>query len=82
MERLFIIFVGFHVHHKLYYFLQIKRDPVTQQSKGYGFIRFADYTAQVMCLAERHTIENRQCDVRIPISKVTIFSSLKAFFEL
>ncbi|VDP86654.1 unnamed protein product [Schistosoma mattheei] len=22
-----------------------------------------------MCLAERHTIENRQCDVRIPISK-------------
>ncbi|RTG84044.1 uncharacterized protein DC041_0008227 [Schistosoma bovis] len=51
--------------------IQIKRDPVTQQSKGYGFIRFADYTAQVMCLAERHTIENRQCDVRIPISKVS-----------
>ncbi|CAH8669212.1 unnamed protein product [Schistosoma curassoni] len=50
--------------------IQIKRDPVTQQSKGYGFIRFADYTAQVMCLAERHTIENRQCDVRIPISKM------------
>ncbi|KAH8869130.1 TAR DNA-binding protein 43 [Schistosoma japonicum] len=50
--------------------IQIKRDPVTQQSKGYGFIRFADYAAQVMCLAERHTIENRQCDVRIPISKM------------
>ncbi|CAH8647188.1 unnamed protein product [Heterobilharzia americana] len=50
--------------------VQIKRDPATQQSKGYGFIRFADYTAQVMCLAERHSIENRQCDVRIPISKM------------
>ncbi|VDP47792.1 unnamed protein product [Schistosoma margrebowiei] len=60
---------------------RIKRDPVTQQSKGYGFIRFADYTAQVMCLAERHTIENRQCDVRIPISKVTIFSFLEAFLN-
>ncbi|VDQ00677.1 unnamed protein product [Trichobilharzia regenti] len=47
----------------------VKRDPLTQQSKGYGFIRFADYTAQVMCLAERHSIDNRQCDVRIPISK-------------
>ncbi|CAH8875201.1 unnamed protein product [Trichobilharzia szidati] len=50
--------------------VQVKRDPVTQQSKGYGFIRFADYTAQVMCLAERHSIDNRQCDVRIPISKM------------
>uniref|UniRef100_A0A5K3EWW9 RRM domain-containing protein n=1 Tax=Mesocestoides corti TaxID=53468 RepID=A0A5K3EWW9_MESCO len=49
---------------------QVKRDPNTNQSRGYGFIRFRDYDAQVMCLAERHFIESRWCDVRIPISKV------------
>ncbi|EUB63923.1 TAR DNA-binding protein [Echinococcus granulosus] len=48
---------------------QVKRDPNTNQSRGYGFIRFRDYDAQVMCLAERHFIDSRWCDVRIPISK-------------
>ena len=50
---------------------QVKRDPTTNQSRGYGFIRFRDYDAQVMCLAERHFIDSRWCDVRIPMSKVS-----------
>lgn len=49
---------------------QIKRDPSTQKSRGYGFVRFDDYSAQVMCLAERHMIDHRLCDVRIPMSKM------------
>nr|VZI38319.1 unnamed protein product [Spirometra erinaceieuropaei] len=50
--------------------VQVKRDPNTNQSRGYGFIRFRDYAAQAMCLAERHFIDSRWCDVRIPVSKV------------
>ncbi|CAL8097521.1 unnamed protein product [Calicophoron daubneyi] len=50
--------------------VQLKKDPNTNKSRGYGFIRFNDYSAQVMCLAEQHVIDNRVCDVRIPISKV------------
>ncbi|CAH8666448.1 unnamed protein product [Heterobilharzia americana] len=49
--------------------VQIKRHPVSQLSKGYGFIRFTDIESQVMCLSERHSIDGRWCDVRIPISK-------------
>lgn len=49
---------------------QVKRHPMNQQSKGYGFIRFSDYESQVMCLAERHYIDARWCDVRVPMSKV------------
>ncbi|CAL8097529.1 unnamed protein product [Calicophoron daubneyi] len=50
--------------------VQIKRHPGTQQSKGYGFIRFSDYESQALCLAERHYIDGRWCDVRVPMSKV------------
>ncbi|THD19972.1 TAR DNA-binding protein 43 [Fasciola hepatica] len=50
--------------------VQLKRDLKTNKSRGYGFVRFSDYAAQVMCLAERHMIDNRLCDVRIPNSKV------------
>ncbi|KAL7058588.1 hypothetical protein AAHC03_013767 [Spirometra sp. Aus1] len=50
--------------------VQVKRDPNTNQSRGYGFIRFRDYAAQAMCLAERHFIDSRWCDVRIPVSKI------------
>jgi hypothetical protein len=48
---------------------QVKRDPQTNHSKGYGFIRFADFSAQIHCLTQRHFIESRWCDVRIPNSK-------------
>lgn len=50
--------------------VQIKRDPDTGKSRGYGFIRFSDYAGQVMCLAERHLIDDRLCEVRVPLSKL------------
>ncbi|THD18753.1 TAR DNA-binding protein 43 [Fasciola hepatica] len=50
--------------------VQVKRHPGTQQSKGYGFIRFSEYESQPMCLAERHYIDGRWCDVRVPMSKL------------
>ncbi|KAF7262368.1 hypothetical protein EG68_00416 [Paragonimus skrjabini miyazakii] len=49
--------------------VQIKRDPSTGKSRGYGFIRFNEYSGQAMCLAERHMIDDRLCDVRVPLSK-------------
>ncbi|VEL16545.1 unnamed protein product [Protopolystoma xenopodis] len=49
--------------------VQVKRHSNSLQSKGYGFIRFNDYASQVLCLAERHYIDGRWCDVRIPMSK-------------
>ena len=52
--------------------LQVKKDLKTGQSKGFGFVRFADYEAQLKCLSQRHMIDGRWCDVRIPNSKVFI----------
>jgi len=48
---------------------QVKKDPKTGQSKGFGFVRFENYDAQVKCLSQRHMIDGRWCDVRIPNSK-------------
>ncbi|CAC5361717.1 TARDBP [Mytilus coruscus] len=48
---------------------QVKIDPWTQKSKGFGFIRFHDYDAQLNCLAQqRHMIDGRWCEVNIPNS--------------
>lgn len=47
---------------------QVKRDPKTGQSKGYGFVRFAEYDSQTKCLGQRHMIDGRWCDVNIPNS--------------
>lgn len=52
--------------------VQIKRDPHTKQSRGYGFIRFSEYDSQITCLKKRHMIDGRWCEVRIPNSKVSI----------
>lgn len=49
----------------------IKRDPKNGRSRGYGFIRFQEYAAQVMCLSNRHFIDGRWCDVKIPDSRVS-----------
>lgn len=49
--------------------VQIKRDPKTGSSKGFGFVKFYDYEAQIKALAQRHLIDGRWCDVRIPNSK-------------
>ncbi|CAK1550863.1 unnamed protein product [Leptosia nina] len=49
--------------------VQVKRDMKTGLSKGFGFIKFADYEAQMRALGRRHMIDGRWCDVRIPNSK-------------
>merc|ERR1719239_2122146 len=49
--------------------VQVKKDPKSGQSKGFGFVRFADYESQVKCMNQRHMIDGRWCDVRIPNSK-------------
>ncbi|KAF2350726.1 RNA recognition motif domain, partial [Trinorchestia longiramus] len=48
---------------------QVKKDLKTGQSKGFGFIRFANYEHQQQVLAQRHNIDGRTCDVKIPNSK-------------
>ncbi|KAL3859735.1 hypothetical protein ACJMK2_009933 [Sinanodonta woodiana] len=47
---------------------QVKRDPKTGLSKGYGFIRFNKYDDQMRCMSQRHNIDGRWCDVTIPNS--------------
>lgn len=49
--------------------VQVKRDLKTNRSKGFGFVRFGEYDAQLRCLSQRHLIDNRWCDVSIPNSK-------------
>ncbi|KAK6965294.1 TAR DNA-binding protein 43 [Biomphalaria glabrata] len=49
--------------------VQVKKDPKSGQSKGFGFVRFAEYESQVKCMSQRHMIDGRWCDVRIPNSK-------------
>lgn len=51
-------------------FLQVKKDAKSGQSKGFGFIRFGSYESQLRCLAQRHMIDGRWCDVKVPNSKV------------
>ncbi|XP_018565988.1 TAR DNA-binding protein 43 isoform X3 [Anoplophora glabripennis] len=48
---------------------QVKKDPKTSQSKGFGFIRFGSYESQMRVLAQRHMIDGRWCDVKVPNSK-------------
>ena len=49
--------------------VQVKKEIKTGQSKGFGFIRFSSYEAQMRVLAQRHMIDGRWCDVKIPNSK-------------
>ncbi|XP_055385555.1 TAR DNA-binding protein 43 [Condylostylus longicornis] len=48
---------------------QIKKDVKSGQSKGFGFIRFGSYEAQMRVLATRHLIDGRWCEVKVPNSK-------------
>lgn len=48
---------------------QVKKDARTNRSKGFGFIRFADYDSQVTALSQKHNIDGRWCDVKIPNSR-------------
>ncbi|KAL3860145.1 hypothetical protein ACJMK2_010310 [Sinanodonta woodiana] len=48
--------------------IQVKRDPKTGASKGFGFVRFASAESQAKCLSQRHMIDGRWCDVNLPNS--------------
>nr|XP_006821189.1 PREDICTED: TAR DNA-binding protein 43-like [Saccoglossus kowalevskii] len=48
---------------------QVKKDPKTGNSKGFGFVRFKDYETQLKVMSQRHNIDGRWCDVKIPFSK-------------
>ncbi|XP_026481187.1 TAR DNA-binding protein 43-like isoform X2 [Ctenocephalides felis] len=45
--------------------VHVKKDKAGQ-SKGFGFVRMGSYGAQVKVLSQRHMIDGRWCDVRIP----------------
>lgn len=49
---------------------QVKRDLKTGNSKGFGFVRFTDYETQIKVIAQRHLIDGRWCDCKLPNSKV------------
>lgn len=51
---------------------QIKKDVHSGQSKGFGFVRFGSYDVQARVLSNRHSIDGRWCEVKVPNSKVNI----------
>jgi len=50
--------------------VQIKRDAKTGNSKGFGFVRFTEYETQSKVISQRHMIDGRWCDCKLPNSKV------------
>ena len=48
---------------------QVKKDPKSGQTKGFGFIRFGTFESQMRVLSQRHMIDGRWCDVKIPNSR-------------
>ncbi|KAB7508143.1 TAR DNA-binding protein 43 [Armadillidium nasatum] len=48
---------------------RVEKDPKTEQSKGFGFIRFASYEVQQRVLGQRHMTDGRVCDDKIQNSK-------------
>uniref|UniRef100_A0A8C6S7P5 TAR DNA binding protein, like n=1 Tax=Neogobius melanostomus TaxID=47308 RepID=A0A8C6S7P5_9GOBI len=49
--------------------VQVKRDTATGNSKGFGFVRFTDYETQTKVVSQRHMIDGRWCDCKLPNSK-------------
>lgn len=49
--------------------VQVKRDAKTGNSKGFGFVRFTDYETQSKVVSQRHMIDGRWCDCKLPNSK-------------
>ncbi|KAJ8371077.1 hypothetical protein SKAU_G00111050 [Synaphobranchus kaupii] len=49
--------------------VQVKRDVKTGNSKGFGFVRFTEYETQVKVMSQRHMIDGRWCDCKLPNSK-------------
>jgi hypothetical protein len=52
--------------------MKIKRDA-SNNSKGFGFVRFKEYNNQCSVLGKKHFIDGRWCDVKIPNSQVKSF---------
>ncbi|XP_065060755.1 TAR DNA-binding protein 43-like, partial [Rhopilema esculentum] len=50
-------------------FVQVKKDPMTGESRGFGFVTFADNEAAEEVLGRTHTILGRRCEVRLPRAK-------------
>lgn len=48
--------------------VQVKTDS-KGQSKGFGFVRFGNYETQLRVLGQRHHIDGRWCEVKVPNSK-------------
>lgn len=48
--------------------VQVKKDN-KGQSKGFGFVRFSSYETQLRVLGQRHHIDGRWCEVKVPNSK-------------
>uniref|UniRef100_A0A2K5RXK9 TAR DNA-binding protein 43 n=1 Tax=Cebus imitator TaxID=2715852 RepID=A0A2K5RXK9_CEBIM len=49
--------------------VQVKKDIKTGHSKGFGFVHFTAYEIQVKVMSQRHMIDGRQCDCKLPNSK-------------
>ncbi|XP_012684831.1 TAR DNA-binding protein 43 isoform X2 [Clupea harengus] len=49
--------------------VQVKRDVKTGNSKGFGFVRFTEYETQNKVMSQRHMIDGRWCDCKLPNSK-------------
>ncbi|KAM3878483.1 TAR DNA-binding protein 43 isoform 2-T2 [Diretmus argenteus] len=49
--------------------VQVKRDAKTGNSKGFGFVRFTEYESQEKVVSQRHMIDGRWCDCKLPNSK-------------
>lgn len=49
--------------------VQLKKRPNTGESRGYAFIRFTEKEVEDKVLMQRHMIDGRWCDLRIPDSK-------------
>nr|BAG58707.1 unnamed protein product [Homo sapiens] len=48
---------------------KVKKDLKTGHSKGFGFVRFTEYETQVKVMSQRHMIDGRWCDCKLPNSK-------------
>ncbi|CRK97850.1 CLUMA_CG011225, isoform B [Clunio marinus] len=48
--------------------IQVKKDS-KGHSKGFGFVRFASYECQLRVLGQRHLVDGRWCEVKVPNSK-------------
>ncbi|XP_053547448.1 TAR DNA-binding protein 43 isoform X2 [Bombina bombina] len=49
--------------------VQVKKDAKTGHSKGFGFVRFTEYETQIKVMSQRHMIDGRWCDCKLPNSK-------------